>query len=477
MLRSAFPLLFFARSCGASGLVDNPIAASVLVSLDSSETVQWTASISGGTPAGCSFVNATDYLPSAWISEQKGVASSQQCCDMCWSETLCAASVYVAADKTCWLKEDLSGGAVSKAGRVACAKKRGAVPSLTVKASVPGDLLTDLQRAGQLGDPLFEKNWLNDTLYHQHNWTYSTQFGIPATSLAAAQRGAGGRVQVVFDGIKMGARVSVNGVFLGEANDQFARYAWTLDPAAHRLAVGDKANVLSVAFDPAIDCGGRFMACTGGWDWAPYTHTYQRGARIFSKGIWKSVYLAIDQPAGVAIAHVVPQLSYRGPYPTERLVDGEHAGFTVGVRVHLDAAHAAKGTLSLSPGWSVGGARVGEVATQLAVELPAGESNVTLTVAADAKAVQLWWAAGMGAQPLYNLTVTFQPTAAVEASEAVTVSATRRVGFRYFALVTGNDTDPAFVKSAAGVEGTVSHGMYFRLNGAPVYSKVRCNRR
>ena len=31
------------------------------------------------------------------------------------------------------------------------------------------------------------------------------------------------------------------------------------------------------------------MACTGGWDWAPYTYTTQEGALTFTKGLWKSV--------------------------------------------------------------------------------------------------------------------------------------------------------------------------------------------
>ena len=65
----------------------------------------------------------------------------------------------------------------------------------------------------------------------------------------------------------------------------------------------------------------------------------------------------------------------------------------------------------------------------------------------------------MGAQALYDLHVSFH--AGVEAS-----ATTRRVGFRYFALVTGNDTDPAFVAAAKDQEGTESHGMYFRVNGA-----------
>ena len=52
------------------------------------------------------------------------------------------------------------------------------------------------------------------------------------------------------------------------------------------------------------------MSCTGGWDWAPYSQTSQGGANTFSKGIWKSVYLATVGTA--AITHVVPQIKYLG---------------------------------------------------------------------------------------------------------------------------------------------------------------------
>lgn len=177
------------------------------------------------------------------------------------------------------------------------------------------------------------------------------------------------------------------------------------------------------------------MACTGGWDWAPYTHTFQGGARIMSKGIWKSVYLAVDMPGGASITHVVPSITYRGTYPIKRLVEGKHAGFDVAVRVYLHASRPCHGTLSLAPGWSVGGKAVGAVAASIQVALPAGETNVTLRVPAEAASVRLWWAAGLGQQPLYNLVVAFRPQAQVEDAEVHEVTSSRRVGFRYFALV------------------------------------------
>jgi hypothetical protein len=33
-------------------------------------------------------------------------------------------------------------------------------------------------------------------------------------------------------------------------------------------------NSLRVVFDTSIDTGGRFMACTGGYDWAPWGTTW-----------------------------------------------------------------------------------------------------------------------------------------------------------------------------------------------------------
>ena len=70
----------------------------------------------------------------------------------------------------------------------------------------------------------------------------------------------------------MGARVNINGK---ETNvtDQFLRYTFPVEGSV----------VLEIAFDPSIDTDGRFMAWSGGWDWAPYTETYESHSFSFDQ--------------------------------------------------------------------------------------------------------------------------------------------------------------------------------------------------
>ena len=328
---------------------------------------------------------------------------------------------------------------------------------LSMAGSVPGDVLTDLQAAGLIGDPLYELNFLNASIWNNNTWTYKTSF---------TTTGAGTHL-LVFDGIKMGARVSVNGKLLATTTDQFMRYTFPLEESVLAEAGADGTHELSVAFDPAIDCAGRWMACTGGWDWAPYTNTAQDGIPTFTKGIWKSV--SVVTVGSAAITAVVPQIFYSGEYPVAPLTDSTHKGFAVDVKVFTWAAKEVTGTLAVTGSWSAEGDAV--TMHSQAVTIPKGNSSTTAKLTAAAGSVKLWWPTGHGEQPLYNISVRFTPSAQGAQAVGAAVTAGRRVGFRHFAVVTGDDTDPAYVKASVGKDGTDKLGMLWRINGAAIFSK------
>ena len=157
---------------------------------------------------------------------------------------------------------------------------------LTIPATVPGDLLTDLQRANVIADPWLDTTWIqNSSLWTDRIWTYSTNFTISEAVIRSKAA-----LLLTFDGVKMGATVRVNGVKIGIIRDQFLRYTFALGSKVD-LRVGAQSNRLDVTFgvqDVAED--GRFMACTGGWVCTiPYfprvhTHTHSHACLVEKRG-------------------------------------------------------------------------------------------------------------------------------------------------------------------------------------------------
>eukprot|EP00039_Didymoeca_costata_P021562 m.2498 g.2498 ORF g.2498 m.2498 type:complete len:975 (-) comp2531_c0_seq1:113-3037(-) len=339
-----------------------------------------------------------------------------------------------------------------------------------INATVPGDIITDLQMAKVIPDPYLDITWLqNSKLWHNQMWTYSKSFTLSAQDSST--------MMLVFDGVKMAATVSINSHVVGIIRDQFLRYTFDLSTFAGNLVQGENANVLEVKFDSdqKIPEDGRFMACTGGWDWAPYSNTITNSsgnttgpASTFSKGIWKSVYIVEVPQSSVAITHITPHTRYLGSYPTKPLEDGSHGGFDVNVTVHfMVPSGGASGSFSVAGSWTADGNSKTSVSSQIQ-SFPAGENQVSLTMQVTAAQIKLWWPAGVGAQPLYNVSVTYTPASA---TTSTSVTAVRRLGFRVFALVTVNDTDAAYITANASADGTDKHGMFFRVNGAAVYSR------
>eukprot|EP00980_Cylindrotheca_fusiformis_P005569 scaffold1183_cov114-Cylindrotheca_fusiformis.AAC.2 len=331
----------------------------------------------------------------------------------------------------------------------------------SISAKVPGDLISDLVAADILPDPYYENNFESTfTCDDDDVWTYQVQ--VDTSSFEDVDNGT--VTLLVLDGIKMGARILWNNEEIGTTTDQFLRYQFPV------ILPSTNKNTLQVQFDSTILTDGRFMPCSGGWDWAPFSKcptTSDTHSNQYSKGITKSVYLT--RVSSAAITAIVPQTFYRGSHPTVALQDGMHKGFEVQVKVHLWSPLPTKGRLQVQGSWNHAASTAEEV-----VEWKGGDTVVTLSIDANAGDIRLWWPNGLGTKPqeldkrpLYNVNVQFVP----DHPNPLVVSDSRRVGFRHFALVTGNDSDPTYVQNATGQEGTDFGGMFFRINGVAMYSR------
>ena len=397
-----------------------------------------------------------------------------------------------------------------------------------LSAQVPGDILTDLMRAGIIDDPYIDCNFITqrsvwmgppgsrtshypqphrnqsydigdsinddpDPLEQRSRiWTFECEFEVPDTL---------NTLVLVVEGIKMGARVKVNGVDVGTVTDQFLRYEFIVPKSVLALSLLERTartqsgaalalvtpqrklsarqgreeqqqvftSRLTISFDPSIETNGRFQACSGGWDWAPYTRTGdQQGSRTFSFGIWKPLYI-VEQNR-VAITDVVPKIHYLGDDvddgPRSPMRQGPHYDFRVDVDVHVNF-------VSLNSTHPLGSILMrGNFTNETAsVTITRDASHViTLSLLAPKDSIQLWWpssAKRRQRQSLYSLEVSYQSHDRQYQTEWIT----RIIGFRTLDLITINDTDPKIVKDSWHQEGSGDHGMFLRVNGAVISAR------
>jgi beta-mannosidase len=172
---------------------------------------------------------------------------------------------------------------------------------LCIRATVPGDLLSDLQREQLIDDPLWERTFQTNPLamYASQAWTYATSFHLPSIPLPKLLASSKSKDQqrnkvwlLVLDGVKMGAVVRLNGKEIARASNQFLRYVVPFHVETHlqmdnnNIAPAVTSHALRFDFgDGSVDEEGRFMACSGGWDWAPYSRTTGLLHFIVDKGV------------------------------------------------------------------------------------------------------------------------------------------------------------------------------------------------
>jgi len=296
-----------------------------------------------------------------------------------------------------------------------------------IEAAVPGCVHTDLLKAGIVEDPYLRDNenrqqWIGET-----EWTYSRRFTVTNELLSHD------RVRLVCKGLDTLALLRINGN-LAVASDNMFR-TWEFD-IRHLLHQGK--NHVEVTFHSTIPYiakrqaerpmpgwvyGGssyvRKEPCNYGWDWGP---------RLITCGIWRDIYLCAFNCARLTEIHV------RQDHTAAPLVK-------LAVAVRVEAVRKRQLTCAIEL------LHEGAPMARTTVSIHRGIARARFTV----KEPRLWWPAGLGAQPLYDVRV------ALADSKNTLDSQTTRIGLRTLRLEQKDD----------------EHGRSFQfvVNGVPFFAK------
>jgi beta-mannosidase len=270
-----------------------------------------------------------------------------------------------------------------------------------IEATVPGQVHTDLLAAGLLEDPDVGLREADQMWIGHSQWIYSRHFDWNGTP-------SGDRIELVADGLDTFATVRLNGHEVAVTADQHIGYRWNV---ANLLTHGE--NLLEIAFgsawEAAHECEAntgelprpydepypyvRKSACNFGWDWGPHYVT---------AGIWQPI--RIEAWSRARIDSVRPDV----------VLDAGAARVTVSVGLE---------TLDPMP----------DLAVTAVLTAPDGSEAARLTVPVDSTDVvlalevadpELWWPVGLGAQPLYELSVEVRDDSATLSTSG------RRIGLR-----------------------------------------------
>ncbi|WP_445682377.1 beta-mannosidase [Radicibacter daui] len=297
---------------------------------------------------------------------------------------------------------------------------------ISLPVSLPGDLHSALMAAGHIPDPYFGRNELEIQWVAHTSWVFERSFELPSAD-------AGALWTLSFETVDCLATLTLNGKPVGEMQNQFRRYRFEV---GHLLVPG--TNYLRLEFTPAPEEANRRAAafpfevpyaamnmypvrlnflrkvqCHAGWDW---------NLCLMPLGVYGAITLTRSPLA--RIEHV----------ETRQRHDAG-GSITVTALVELHAARDGEAHLGIS---------LEDEGISRPVTLRAGINHLSHSFTLDRP--RLWWPAGQGDQPLYDLTVTLD-------GERVT----RRLGLRTMALVTEKDE--------------VGETMKLRVNGRDVFAK------
>lgn len=291
-----------------------------------------------------------------------------------------------------------------------------------LKIDFPGDVHSALLAAGLITDPYWRDTEVSLDWIHESIWIAERSFdwAVPADQTRPRQI-------LRLDAVDCHAEVTLNGALVGTLGNRFRRY--DLDVTEH-LKGGE--NTLRIRFlSNSTTAKARAASspipvpniwhnrlphynflrkpqCDAGWDW---------NIALSPLGVYGGIHLLED--ADLLVEDIVLKQTHQ---------DGQ---VRLDVTVHADCVDATTTTAALM----IDGQEV-----ETTVSLPAGPGVATLSVTL--KDPQLWWPAGHGDHPLYDLEVRLGGTTRrlkVGLREVTLLTNADAIGYRFAFRVNGRD--------------------------------------
>ena len=268
-----------------------------------------------------------------------------------------------------------------------------------IAARVPGDITLDLYQGGIVKNPYFGLNHKELHWIAEQDFVYETTFSLPEDIFLSEE------ILLEFDGIDTFAEILLNDVVLGNTENMFLKYTFSVKEHAkrenNRLCVRMSSTLRRMN---AIDDRGYFgvfntkrlfirkAQCHFGWDWAPDMPGYGIYGGVRVKGVAKN---RIEQIHYKTCNDGRVSLFAEFNYTTRPYIDFQ--GNVIKKDENVLRNDTVRFTLATQPG--VG---IDEGETKIYVCKVSGKKVFANFFLPD---VQLWWPMGYGAQPLYEYRV------------------------------------------------------------------------
>ncbi|MDQ8201417.1 sugar-binding domain-containing protein [Pelagicoccus sp. SDUM812003] len=297
------------------------------------------------------------------------------------------------------------------------------------QASVPGDVYTDLQRAGEIDDILMGRNMGKAKWAHEYEYWYMSKFNAP-------EEMRGKQIELVFEGVDYSCEVWLNGIYLGKHEGMYEDFHFDITRLTRFEQWYEGCNIIMIKLDPPPRnyrrvAGKKFC----------FSGDYMPGLVPF--GIWRPVKVRATGITRIRNFRIESDLLSQQGANVRVEIEIENLGCQP---IEVDLVTQIRGENFESRAYPWEGV----------VTLRPGRNKVCIEVLMED--VKLWWPWDMGEQHLYELS-------AVLVHEGNRLDSKREVfGVREVKL----EMNPGFLRAE------VENPWTFVINGRPYFLRGAC---